>query len=260
MLQCLTAMYHVTLSTSDAPLTIHPVHAHTLHAYDSTSSESEETYSTTDDDNYDGSSDLEAPTGARFPSLNAISGLSKRAKVAPTAPAPRARRGALAPTTKAADQAAGATATKEGAKSNKRIERQGRKDARRSERQAAKEAKREAKAKARDEGAPLPEKTIGEIAEEEGERRREYRRDRLAEARARAAEKKKTRTQSDGACLRHCGTSCGSVLFQTGCACLFIIACFWAVFVGMSIFEIVGITNLPPGIAHGHKVGDYYRS
>jgi hypothetical protein len=63
---------------------------------------------------------------------------------------------------------------------------------------------------------------------------------------------------SNAACIRHCGTSCASVLFQSICACIAILGAIWIGFVALSWLEIIGISSLPPGVKYGHKVNDIY--
>lgn len=89
--------------------------------------------------------------------------------------------------------------------------------------------------------------------------RREKRQRRVEEAVERAKTSASNRTDGNAACVRQCGTSCGSVIWQSSCACLAIAASFWIGFVVLGWLEIIGISKLPPGMEHGHKVKDFYR-
>lgn len=73
-----------------------------------------------------------------------------------------------------------------------------------------------------------------------------------------AAASKISKTNLNAACIRHCGTSCASVLFQSICAIIAILGAVWIGFVALSWLEIIGISSLPPGVKYGHKVNDIY--
>lgn len=73
-----------------------------------------------------------------------------------------------------------------------------------------------------------------------------------------SAASKVSKTNLNAACIRHCGTSCASVLFQSICAIIAILGAIWIGFVALSWLEIIGISSLPPGVKYGHKVNDIY--
>lgn len=89
---------------------------------------------------------------------------------------------------------------------------------------------------------------------------RESMRKRISEAFEEVRQRGVSGTDGNAACLRHCGTSCASVAWQSFCACVAIAGALWAAFVALSWFEIIGISSMPPGIKYGAKVGDVYRA
>jgi hypothetical protein len=250
-------MLRLTLPTSITPASVdaHPYRGD----YEITPTSSEDSDSSFD--GYENHSDEE--TGARAGALLAglkggggsLGSLTRRAKTAPTTGGvtKAAQRGAIAPNTKA-----DAAPTKAG------------KNASKGEVRAAKrEAKRE-KSKP-DEPPPLQRQSNQEeLVQGANELRENLLQDRSVKkekAQQRIDEgidrADKTATQggdAGAACLRHCGTSCGSVLWQSICACFAIAGAFWVGFIALSWFELIGISSMPPGIEYGHKVGDIYRS
>jgi hypothetical protein len=97
------------------------------------------------------------------------------------------------------------------------------------------------------------------LAQEDYDRRENLQR-RIEDATERGERVAALDVDRGAACLRHCGTSCGSVIWQSFCACLAIAGAFWVGFVVLSFVEIIGISSLPPGIKYGAKVGDVYRA
>jgi hypothetical protein len=258
-------MLRLTLPTSNTPASVdaHPYRRD----YEITPTSSEDSDSSFD--GYENHPDEE--TGARAGALlaglkgggDSLGSLTRRAKTAPTTGGgtKAARRGAIAPNTKA--DAALTNAGKNASKGEVRA-------AKREAKRVAKEEAKRAKSKP-DEPPPLQRQSNQEKLVQGANELRES----LLQDRAVKKEKvqqridegidraDKTATQggdSGAACLRHCGTSCGSVLWQSICACFAIAGAFWVGFIALSWFEIIGISSLPPGIEYGHKVGDIYRS
>jgi hypothetical protein len=263
-------MLLLNLPTATTPASVQGFSRHADYDYERTPTSSDE--SETDSDDYGMFTDEEMGYAHRDESATGAGAggfgrLGRRAKTAP-APGPRARarRGAIAPPTDAPPRARrGAIAPPTDAPPV--LRRQGGSDA------LPVPPVVDAAPILRRQGGSDDVQGQGTIdkplADDEQQRtelkqqkqtRKERRKQRIAEAREKALETKTKSKEGEGACLRHCGTSCGSVLFQCVCSVLFIVATTWAAFIALSVFEIIGISSLPPGIAYGHRVGDVYRS
>lgn len=249
-------MLLLNLPTATTPASVQGFSQSHDYDYERTPTSSDE--SETDSDDYGMLTDEEmghahrgeAATGA---GAGAFGRLTRRAKVDPTAPPPRARarRGAIAPPIDAPP-----SLQKQGGSDKLQrppvvdaapiLRRQGGSD----------NVQRQSNA----DNLLAKEEERRDERKQEKQGRKERRRQRIAEAREKAQETKTQSKEDNGACLRHCGASCGSVLFQCICSAVFIFGATWAAFIALGVFEVVGISSLPPGIAYGHRVGDVYRS
>jgi hypothetical protein len=258
-------MLRLNLPTSNTPASVdaYPDRGD----YEITPTSSEDSDSSFDGYEYHSDEETGARAGALLAGLKSSGGslgkLTRRAKAGPTTGGARAatgrqRRGAIAPNSKA-----DAALTKAGKNASKGEVRAAKREAKR----VAKEAKK----KPEEAPPPLQRQNVQEELIEGANELRET----LLQERTNQKEKfqkqidegidraeKSTAQSGDAgaACLRHCGTSCGSVLWQSVCACFAIAGAFWVGFIALGWFEIIGISSLPPGIEYGHKVGDIYRS
>lgn len=235
-------MLRLNLATSSTPAYVEEAYPN-RYDYEVTPTSSEDS-----DSSFDGYDHADEETGARAEGL-----FTKRAKIAPTGGGPKpARRGAIAPNSKA-DSAL----TKAGKNASKGEVRAAKREAKREAKRASKEPpplQRQNRTDELVEGA----NQLREDLLQERSRRKEKMQKRIDAGIDRADKAASQKSIGGAACLRHCGTSCGSVLFQSVCACVAIACAFWVGFIVLSSLEIIGISSLPPGIKYGHKVGDVY--
>lgn len=69
-------------------------------------------------------------------------------------------------------------------------------------------------------------------------------------------------TDAAGLCLRQCGATCTSVVFQLICAVIFLGGCVFAVGLLLETTRVVGVTTVPPGLKYvpfRHDDGRFYR-
>jgi hypothetical protein len=221
--------------------------------YELTPTSSEDSDSSHDGYEYHADEETGAATGALLSGLKGAGGslgkLTRRAKVAPIG-----------------GGKAGKNASNGEARAAQREAKRQAKQAVRDSKQAAKDAKKSAyepqplQRQSKEEELIEDANQFREQLLQEKEDRREKMQQRIDAGIDRADQATSQGGNGGAACLRHCGTSCGSVVFQSFCSCVAIAGAFWGGFVALSWFEIIGISSLPPGIAYGHKVGDIYRS
>jgi hypothetical protein len=247
-------MLRLNLATSSSPAYVEEAYPN-RYDYEVTPTSSEDS-----DSSFDGYErhHVDEETGARAEGL-----FTKRAKIAPTGGGPKpARRGAIAPNSKA-----DAALTKAGKSASKGEVRAAKREAKRASKEASSKSK-EASSKSKEPPPLQRQSRTDELVEGENQlredllqersRRKEKMQKRIDAGVDRAAKVAALKASGGAACLRHCGTSCGSVLFQSVCACIAIACAFWVGFIVLGFFEVIGISSLPPGIKYGHKVGDIY--
>lgn len=69
-------------------------------------------------------------------------------------------------------------------------------------------------------------------------------------------------TNAGGLCIRQCGATFTSVVFQLLCAVIFLCVCVFAVGLMLEATRITGVTTIPPGLAYvpfRHDDGRFYR-
>ena len=69
-------------------------------------------------------------------------------------------------------------------------------------------------------------------------------------------------TDAGGLCIRQCGATFTSIVFQLICAVIFLVVCIFSVGLLLEATRVVGVTTVPPGLAYvpfRHDDGRFYR-